>query len=1181
MLFYDFLESSFWKTPLGQPLSPGSVLMQLLRFLCKAAYFCFESFFFATAVAYYFQFNDKETLLLLFICHLPISLFISLIKNWHFAVDDPKANIYSTTIFCYLTLLQIIFFSLTISDSPLLHPKMRLMARYIQQSATVDVLVIMALLSLIPLCFKRFFLAWPYSDRHDKQLHMVTLCCILIGSARLETNQRSFGCHMQRGTDTAVPISVQAKEDLRELLQDLRAFHAGTFTPLSAEALPDIGPTRLAYSHTHACVKATFRPADLVPPHLRHGLFGMSEHSFPAYLRFSAHSPEAVRQHGLSMKVLNIPGEGPAASAIDPNRHSHDFLFSRANQWPWARGDSAEDLVTFLRILWEGLYWRNFWPFIQYLLPSWNPFTWRLKYLLRMYHLAQSMGRDTHVLLNTNFWSVAPYRLGKTAVRYSLRPCPHADNKQHYEESNMSALLMPHQIEMNFRKQLDVEEGGQGACFNLFVQEQLNPCLDALDDLYSAWHSDWVLVGTVTVPPQHFTESQHQFCLNNLSFSPFNTGQGHEPIGVWSKLAEVGYSIRFNISGFSVQQEPRGDEVFDGPPFPPRNGGQGDRTIRAYPYPAPFHELPRKVVPFRQDMDFSAQDWGRISTDMLRTHAQIELQFYHRNFSQANLLSPEDYRFFFTVGGNWLATDHVVREVADRWWLDEEFARQYLAGVNPVLLRRLTENDLRYIQEQSPFGPALSEEDALARMLAVVSAADGRDANIKGKTASALTKDNFFLTLLAQQRLFWVDYQQLENVYMIRNRLFYAPVVLFFTTQHSKTLLPLCIVLTRHPAASFASPDCPDSGSAHSHEHLPQRVPNIVYTPPPEFHTYTAPRQWEQTQEARVWVFAKMHVTLADAMVHQSVSHLALTHLTLEPIIVAFRRSFSSDHPLHILLSPHFENTLAINELGRNSLLGDTNSDFDRVLATGKLGSLQLMQTAYANRSILDSAVPRDLRRRGLWPVDPANDPLPGYVHRDLAILWWDTFEKYVSMALHVAYTTEQDIRHDQALQAFVTELSSRYFSALPGPPVVADSFSSLTELLATLIFVASCGHSAVNFGQLDYYTFVPGRPLFLTKGMPVNHSRVTMSFIMSALPDYDATLETIAMAHTLSLEELDPIASRLSKQTKVQELYPAPYRFLLERMEKLAHDSEAASARSPVPYRYLHPQRIAPSIAI
>ena len=70
----------------------------------------------------------------------------------------------------------------------------------------------------------------------------------------------------------------------------------------------------------------------------------------------------------------------------------------------------------------------------------------------------------------------------------------------------------------------------------------------------------------------------------------------------------------------------------------------------------------------------------------------------------------------------------------------------------------------------------------------------------------------------------------------------------------------------------------------------------------------------------------------------------------MEPIVIAFYRQFSENHNLYKFMRPHFKHTLAINDLGRSTLLRDENSSFDRIL--GK--SVMFPRLVLARRSRFD-----------------------------------------------------------------------------------------------------------------------------------------------------------------------------------------------------------------------------------
>lgn len=107
-----------------------------------------------------------------------------------------------------------------------------------------------------------------------------------------------------------------------------------------------------------------------------------------------------------------------------------------------------------------------------------------------------------------------------------------------------------------------------------------------------------------------------------------------------------------------------------------------------------------------------------------------------------------------------------------------------------------------------------------------------------------------------------------------------------------------------------------------------QKRANHVFTPP----VVKSVDEYYTTQAGRVWLFAKMHAQTADAQVHEMVSHLGFSHVALETIVLAFNRQLPADHPVLKLIQLHFMELLAINHLGRGTLLKTPDADFDVVL---------------------------------------------------------------------------------------------------------------------------------------------------------------------------------------------------------------------------------------------------------
>jgi hypothetical protein len=147
-----------------------------------------------------------------------------------------------------------------------------------------------------------------------------------------------------------------------------------------------------------------------------------------------------------------------------------------------------------------------------------------------------------------------------------------------------------------------------------------------------------------------------------------------------------------------------------------------------------------------------------------------------------------------------------------------------------------------------------------------------------------------------------------------------------------------------------------------------------------------------------------------------------------------------------------------------------------------------------------------------------------------------------------------------------------------------------LVHFLNLKILISSGQHSAVNFGQEDYYGFVPNRPFLMTKLMPEDTSVVTWDFIIGALPNGVQSVQSIKTATTLSLN----IDAQLFPQNAPQSfrdiqnkghVFQKEYTtFMLDLQDltiEIATRNNNVEKAGGVAYPYLSPNHIAASIAI
>ncbi|KAG8070142.1 hypothetical protein GUJ93_ZPchr0006g43651 [Zizania palustris] len=337
-------------------------------------------------------------------------------------------------------------------------------------------------------------------------------------------------------------------------------------------------------------------------------------------------------------------------------------------------------------------------------------------------------------------------------------------------------------------------------------------------------------------------------------------------------------------------------------------------------------------------------------------------------------------------------TDHVLRfevpEMLERdrfsWFRDEEFARQVLAGVNPVCIQLLTVLEFPIVSKLDPevYGPP---ESVLTKEV------------LEGRMVEAVTVEE----AMAQRRLFILDYHDVFLPYVHRVRelpetTLYASRTVFFLTQ-AGTLAPLAIELTR--------PQSPT---------LPQWKRAFV-------HGADATLSW-------LWKLAKAHVVTHDTGYHQLVSHWMRTHCCVEPYIIAANRQLSRMHPVYRLLHPHFRYTMEINALARENLI-NADGIIEESFWPGRY-AIELSSVAYAATWRFDAeALPEDLVRRGL-AVHREDDgeielTIKDYPYANDGLLVWGSIKQWASDYVYFYYKSDEDIAGDEEVQAWWEEVRS------------------------------------------------------------------------------------------------------------------------------------------------------------
>jgi linoleate 9S-lipoxygenase len=252
---------------------------------------------------------------------------------------------------------------------------------------------------------------------------------------------------------------------------------------------------------------------------------------------------------------------------------------------------------------------------------------------------------------------------------------------------------------------------------------------------------------------------------------------------------------------------------------------------------------------------------------------------------------------------------HVIESDEFAWRTDEEFAREMLAGVNPVCIRRLKEFPAKSTLNPSVYGDHTS----------TITEADIQH-NLEGLTVKMALESN---------RLFILDHHDNFIPYLARiNELpgnyIYASRTLLFL-KGDGTLKPLAIELSRDGEST-------------------------VYKPA---HTGVL---------GQIWQLAKAYACVNDSAWHQLISHWLNTHAVIEPFVIATNRQLSVVHPVHKLLSPHYRDTMNINALARQTLINE-GGIFELTVFPGKY-ALEMSSSVYKNWKLTEQALPDDLIKR-------------------------------------------------------------------------------------------------------------------------------------------------------------------------------------------------------------------------
>ncbi|MED6202318.1 Lox4p [Stylosanthes scabra] len=400
-----------------------------------------------------------------------------------------------------------------------------------------------------------------------------------------------------------------------------------------------------------------------------------------------------------------------------------------------------------------------------------------------------------------------------------------------------------------------------------------------------------------------------------------------------------------------------------------------------------------------------------------------------------------------TDGGGFLEypMPQVIQEDKSAWRTDEEFAREMLAGVNPV--------NISCLQEFPPSSKL--------------------DPKIYGNQTSTIRKEDIENNLngltvdeaIEQKKLFVLDHHDTLMPYVRRinsntsTKLYASRTVLLL--QNNGTLKPLAIEL------SLPHPEGDQYGAISK-----------VYTPA------------EKGVEGSIWQLAKAYVAVNDSGIHQLISHWLHTHAAIEPFVIATNRRLSVLHPIYKLLQPHFRDTMNINALARQILI-NAGGILELTVFPAKY-SMEMSSFVYKDWVFPEQALPADLLKRGI-AVEDSRAPhglrlvIEDYPYAVDGLEIWFAIKTWVEEYCSFYYKVDETVKKDEELQSWWKELKSEGHGDKKDEPwwPKMETREELIEVCTIVIWIASALHAAVNFGQYPYAGYLPNRPTISRRFMP------------------------------------------------------------------------------------------------
>jgi hypothetical protein len=283
---------------------------------------------------------------------------------------------------------------------------------------------------------------------------------------------------------------------------------------------------RDAHRKAHACVRSTFTVLGDLPPPLAQGLFAHAG-SYHAWIRYSNGSGQnrddrSGDGRGMAVKVVGVPGK----KLLDDEQEAQSQDFVMINH-PVFFVRNAADYVDLQQAIAQGT-------------------AAELGWLMRHFFHEGLVGLatlNTTVTnpLNSRYWSMTPYKLGASQIKFSARPCA---GSMFQDVSNSSQRM---------GENLVAHLASRAACFDFMVQTRTQPAAMPIEDPTIEWSdiaAPFVTVAKIQIPAQ---APEPGATCETLSFSPWHALIEQRPLGGINRIRKDVYletsRLRHTLNG--------------------------------------------------------------------------------------------------------------------------------------------------------------------------------------------------------------------------------------------------------------------------------------------------------------------------------------------------------------------------------------------------------------------------------------------------------------------------------------------------------------------------------------------------------------------------------------------------------------------------------------------------------